>query len=96
VRHSRRVETFSEIVRELFPIKPIGEITQYVNRLKAQRHETETAVVRELIEAGYDEAVRRLHARYRRGEMTFRTVAAELGLSVRDLYALFEQKGLPT
>jgi hypothetical protein len=36
-------------------------IAQYVNRLKAQRHETEAAVVRELIEAGYDEAVRQLH-----------------------------------
>jgi hypothetical protein len=53
-------------------------------------------VVRELIEAGYDEAVRQLHARYQRGEMTFRTVAAELELSVRELYDLFEQKGLPT
>ena len=53
-------------------------------------------MVRELIEAGYDEAVRQLHARYQRGEMTFRTVAAELGLSVRELYDLFEQKGLPT
>ena len=83
-------------MRELFPIKPISEIAQYINRLKAQRHETEAAVVRELIEAGYDEALRQLHARYQRGEMTFRTVAAELGLSVREIYALFEQKGLPT
>lgn len=46
--------------------------------------------------AGGDDAVHRLHARYQRGELTFRAVAAELGLSVRELYALFEQKGLPT
>ena len=63
---------------------------------KRNATQTEAAVVGELVEAGYDEAVRQLHARYQRGELTFRTVAAELGLSVRELYALFEQKGLPT
>ena len=70
-------------------------IAQYVNRVKAQRHATEAAVVRELVEAGYAETVRQLHARYQRGELTCRAVAAELGLSVRELYDLFEQKGLP-
>ena len=54
------------------------------------------AVVQELVEAGYTETVRQLHVRYQRGELTFRAVAAELGLSVRELYDLFEQKGLPT
>jgi hypothetical protein len=71
-------------------------IAQYVNRVKVQRHATEADVVRELIEAGYEETLRRLHARYQRGELTFRAVAAELGLSVRELYDLLEQKGLPT
>ena len=70
-------------------------IARYIDRIKAQRHATEAAVVRELIEAGYDETVRQLHARYQRGECTFRAVAAQLGLSVRELYNLFEQKGLP-
>ena len=71
-------------------------IAQYVNRVKAQRHATEAAVVQELVEAGYAEAVRQLHARYQRGELSFRAVTAELGLSVRELYDLFEMKGLPT
>jgi hypothetical protein len=71
-------------------------IAQYVNRVKAQRHATEAAVVRELVEAGYAETVRQLHARYQRGELMFRAVAAELGLSVRELYELCEQKGLST
>jgi hypothetical protein len=48
------------------------------------------------VEAGYAETVRQLHARYQRGELSFRAVADELGLSVRDLYDLFEKKGLPT
>lgn len=52
--------------------------------------------MRELIEGGYEQLVRQLHSRYQRGELAFRAVAAELGLSVRELYGLFEQKGLPT
>jgi hypothetical protein len=66
-----------------------------MNRAKGQRHATEAAVVRELIEAGYEETVRRLYTLYQRGELTFRAVAAELGLSVRELHDLFDQKGLP-
>jgi hypothetical protein len=54
------------------------------------------AVVQELVEAGYAETVRQLHVRYQRGELSFRAVADELGLSVRELYDLFEKKGLPT
>jgi hypothetical protein len=50
-------------------------IAQYVSRVKVQRHATEAAVVRELVEAGYGETVR---------------------LSVRELYDLFEHKGLQT
>ncbi|MBI1922632.1 NUDIX domain-containing protein [Candidatus Poribacteria bacterium] len=71
-------------------------IAQYVNRVKAQRHTEESAVVQELVQGGYEQVIRKLHARYQRGELTFRTVAAELGLSVRELYDLFEQKGLST
>jgi len=71
-------------------------IVQYVNRVKAQRHATEAAAVQELVEAGYAETVRQLHTRYQRGELSFRAVADELGLSVRELYDLFEKKRLPT
>jgi hypothetical protein len=71
-------------------------IAKYVNRVKEQRHETEAAVVRELVEGGYEEIICQLHARYQCGELTFRAVAAELGLSVRELYDLFEEQGLPT
>jgi hypothetical protein len=53
-------------------------------------------VIGELVEGGYEQLVRQLHSRYQRGELTFRAVAAELGLSVRELYDLLEQKGLPT
>jgi hypothetical protein len=39
-------------------------IAQYVSRLTEQRHATEAAVVRELVEGGYEQVLRRLHARY--------------------------------
>ena len=71
-------------------------VAKYVNRVTAQQHATEAAVVRTLVESGYEEVLRHLHERYQRGELTFRAVADELGLSVRELYDLFEQKGLPT
>ena len=71
-------------------------VAKYVSRVTEQQHATEAAVVRELVESGYEEMLRHLHVRYQRGELTFRTVADELGLSVRELYDLFEQKGLPT
>lgn len=68
----------------------------FYRRVKEERHATEAAVVRELVEGGYEEILRHLHARYQRGELTFRAVAAELGLSVRELYDLFEQRELST
>jgi len=71
-------------------------IAKYVNRVKAHQYATEATVLRELVERGYDQILRHLHDRYQRGELTFRTVAEELGLSVRELYDLLEQKGLPT
>jgi len=71
-------------------------IAQYVNRVKSQRHTTKAAVVRELVEDGYEQVILKLHACYQRSELTFRAVAAELGLSVRELYDLFERRGLPT
>ena len=71
-------------------------VAKYVSRVTAQQHATEAAVIRHLVESGYEEVLRTLHARYQQGELTFRTVAEELGLSVRELYDLFEQKGLAT
>jgi len=71
-------------------------VAKYVSRVTAQQHATEAAVIRTLVESGYEEVLRRLHERYQRGELTFRAVADELGLSVRELYDLFEQKGLST
>ena len=71
-------------------------VAKYVSRVTEQQHATEAAVVRELVESGYEKMLCHLHARYQRGELTFRAVADQLGLSVRGLYDLFEQKGLPT
>ena len=73
-----------------------NRIAKYVDWVKQHQHATEAAVIQELIEGGYDEVLRQLHARYQQGELTFRAMARELGLSVRELYNVFEQKGLAT
>ena len=65
------------------------------NEVKAERAPEASAVLDELIKVEYDQVLLKLHQRYQRGEITFRAVAKELGLSVRELYNLFEQKGLP-
>ena len=67
-----------------------------INRVKAEKHTEAAKVVQELVEGGYELVLRQLHSRYQRGEITFRAVAAQLGLSARDLYDLLEQKGLST
>lgn len=69
-------------------------IAKYVSLLQVQQHLTESAIVRELIEIGYEQILRDLHRRYHLGELTFRTVAEELGVSVRELYDLFDRKDL--
>ena len=71
-------------------------VAKYVSRVTAQQHATEAAVIRTLVESGYEEVLRHPYERYQRGELTFRAVAEELGLSVRELYDLFEQKRLST
>jgi hypothetical protein len=45
--------------------------------------------------AGYHDLVRRLHRQYLDGELTLRSMANELGLEYRELYALLEKLGLP-
>jgi hypothetical protein len=47
-------------------------------------------MVQEQGKAGQDDAVHQLHARCQCGELTFRAIAAALGLSMRELYDLFE------
>jgi len=71
-------------------------IAKYIHRVKEEKHTEEAKVVQELVEGGYEQVLRQLHTRYHRGELTFRAVAAQLGIEVRELYALLEQKGLST
>ena len=95
VEHSlRRLKVVIQVVTEAQAVSD-DRVAKYVDRLKEQHHITESAVVHNLVDGRYDQVVRELHVRYQRGELTFRAVAAELGLTVRELYDLFEQKELP-
>jgi len=50
----------------------------------------------ELINVGFEHRLRQLYQRFEAGEISLGYFAIELGLSVRDLYAALEQRGLAT
>lgn len=50
----------------------------------------------ELIDLGFEHRLQQLYRRFEAGEMSLGYFANELGLSVRDLYAALEQRGLST
>ena len=50
----------------------------------------------ELIDLGFEHRFQQLYRRFQSGEISVGNFANELGLGVRDLYAAFEQRGLPT
>jgi len=50
----------------------------------------------ELIDLGFDFRLRALYRQFEAGEISFGYFARELGLSLRELYAALEERGLPT
>lgn len=50
----------------------------------------------ELINLGFEHRLRQLYAQFEGGEISLGYFAHELGMSVRDLYAALEQRGLTT
>lgn len=49
-----------------------------------------------LIDLGFEHRLQQLYRQFEAGEISLGHFAAQLGLSVRDLYAALEQRGLPT
>ncbi|MBM4087084.1 MAG: hypothetical protein FJ272_20030 [Planctomycetes bacterium] len=50
----------------------------------------------ELVDLGFEHRLQQLYQRFENGEISLGHFASELGLSVRDLYAALERRGLPT
>jgi len=77
------------------PVKE--EILRAAERRKAAGVDEEIAqFLAELIDLGFEHRLQQLYGRFEAGEISLGYFAKELGLSVRDLYASLEQRGLPS
>lgn len=50
----------------------------------------------ELIDLGFEYRLQQLYRQFEAGQISLEYFADELGVSVRDLYAILEERGLPT
>lgn len=50
----------------------------------------------ELIDLGFEHRLEQLYRQFEVGQISLGYFANEMGLSVRDLYAILEERGLPT
>ena len=79
----------------VIPVK--REILQAAERRKAAREgEGITQFLAELINLGFEHRLQELYRQFESGEISLGYFASEIGLGVRDLYAVLEQRGLPT
>jgi len=79
----------------VIPVK--DEIFQAAERRKtAGEGEGITQFLAELINLGFEHRLEQLYRQFEAGEISLGYFASEIGLSVRDLYAALEQRGLPT
>ncbi len=79
----------------VIPVK--DEIFQAAERRKAAGEgEGITQFLAELINLGFEHRLEQLYGQFEAGEISLGYFASEIGLSVRDLYAALEQRGLPT
>ncbi len=63
-------------------------LERFINHAQQSKHLTPPQISAELSGAGYHDLVRRLHRQYLDGEITLHSMAKELGLEYRELYAL--------
>lgn len=83
------------MLKVVVPIRE--EILRAAERRKAAGAGEEiTQFLAELIDLGFEHRLQQLYRRFESGEISVGYFARELGLSLRDLYALLEQRGLPT
>jgi len=84
-----------EMLKVVVPVKE--EILRAAERRKASGMGEDIAqFLSELIDMGFEHRLQQLYRRFEAGEISLGYFAKELGLSVRDLFASLEQRGLPS
>ena len=83
------------MLKVVVPVKE--EILRAAERRKAAGVDKDISqFLGELIGLGFEYRLQQLYKQFEAGEISLGYFATELGLSVRDLYAALEQRGLPT
>ena len=79
-------------------VVPVKEkILEALERRKAAGADEDISeLLAELIDLGFEYRLRQLYERFEAGELSLEYFAQELGLNLRELYALLEERGLPT
>ena len=73
------------------------KILEALERRKAAGADEDISeLLAELIDLGFEYRLRQLYERFEAGELSLEYFAQELGLNLRELYALLEERGLPT
>lgn len=74
---------------------PVDEkVSKYVQTQAEIEHKTPFEILQVLVQEGYEREVEKLYTLYTQGDITLRGMARRLGVSYRELYQLFEEKGL--
>ena len=82
-------------VKVIVPVKE--EILRSTERRKsAGMKEHVSELLAELVDLGYEFRLRRLYRRFEEGEISLEYFAQEMGLGIRELYAILEEQGWPT
>lgn len=69
-------------------------VSKYVQTQAQTEHKPQVEILRMLVQEGYTRELERLHTLYARGDITLRAIARRLGVSYREMYQLFAEKGL--
>jgi len=84
-----------KLVKVIIPVKE--EIIKAAELRKAKGLDDDISqFLAELINLGFEHRLRQLYKRFESGEISFGFFAMEIGLNIRDLYAILEEFKLPT
>jgi hypothetical protein len=82
-------------VRVVVPVKE--EILRAMERRKSADPQKQVAdLLAELVDLGQEYRLQQLYRRFETGEISLGHFAQEMGLGVRELYAIREERGWPT
>ena len=72
-----------------------NEVEKYIKKFTIKYNKSINEVVNELLAIGFEQKFSNLYRKYQAGEISLGWLGQELGLSLRNIYALLEKRNLP-